>query len=67
MFHRIDEIKALDKSILTADQKKELQKEVRTIKKELRNTNHGLYLSVGAIIIIVLLLILILLLGLAIV
>lgn len=60
MFHRIDEIKAMDKSSLTSVQKKVLRKELRTIKKELRTTNHGLYLSLGAIIIIVLLLILIL-------
>lgn len=60
MIHRIDEIKAMDKSSLTYVQKKELRKELRTIKKELRTTNHGLYLSLGAIIIIVLLLILIL-------
>lgn len=60
MYHRIDEIKAMDKSTLNSDQKKELRKELKTIKKQLRTTNHGLYLSLGAIIIIILLLILIL-------
>jgi hypothetical protein len=60
MYHRIDEIKAMDKSNLTSVQKKELRKELKTIKSQLRTTNHGLYLSLGAIIIIVLLLILIL-------
>ena len=60
MYHRMDEIKAMDKSNLTYVQKKELRKELKTIKTQLRTTNHGLYLSLGAIIIIVLLLILIL-------
>ena len=60
MFNRLDEIKTMDKSKLNTIQKKELRKEIKTIKAELRNTNNGIYLSVGAIIIIVLLLILIL-------
>lgn len=60
MYHRMDEIKAMDKSTLTSVQKKELRKELKTIKTHLRTTNHGVYLSLGAIIIIVLLLILIL-------
>ena len=37
-----------------------LRKEIKTIKAELRTTNNGVYLSIGAIIIIILLLILIL-------
>ena len=60
MFNRLDEIKTMDKSKLNTIQKKELRKEIKTIKAELRTTNNGIYLSVGAIIIIVLLLILIL-------
>lgn len=60
MFNRLDEIKMMDKSKLNTIQKKELRKEIKTIKAELRTTNNGIYLSVGAIIIIVLLLILIL-------
>ena len=60
MFNRLDEIKTMDKSKLNTIQKKELRKEIKTIKAELRNTNNGIYLSVGAIIIIVLLIILIL-------
>ena len=57
---RLDEIKAIDKSELSAPEKKELRKEVREIKKELREIGNGVYLSVGAVIIIVLLLILLL-------
>lgn len=60
MFQRIDEIKAIDKSNLKSFEKKELRKELKTIKQQLRTMHHGLYLSLGAIIIIVLLLILIL-------
>ena len=60
MMNRLEEIKAMDKSSMTRVEKKELRKEVRTIKTNLRSSNSGVYLSVGAIIIIVLLLILLL-------
>lgn len=55
---RLLEIRELSKTNLSATEKKELRKEVKTLKKEARNS--GIYLSVGAIIIIVLLLILLL-------
>jgi hypothetical protein len=57
---RLDEIKTMDKSALSSADKKELRKEVRTIKSTLRSSGNGVYLSVGAIIIIILLLILLL-------
>jgi hypothetical protein len=57
---RLDEIKALDKSEMTSTEKKALRKEVKVIKSSLRDSNSGIYLSIGAIIIIVLLLILLL-------
>lgn len=60
LLRRLDEIKAMDKSELSKDEKKDLRKEVKGIKKELRAVAGGVYLSVGAIIIIVLLLILLL-------
>lgn len=60
MINRLEEIKVMDKSSMTRVEKKELRKEVRTIKANLRSSNSGVYLSVGAIIIIVLLLILLL-------
>jgi hypothetical protein len=60
MLDRLDEIKSMDKSNMSRVEKKELRKEVKTIKKTLRSTGNGVYLSVGAIIIIVLLLILLL-------
>ena len=60
MYNRLEEIKAMDKSNLTSVEKKELRKEVRAIKSNLRSTGNGVYFSVGAIIIIILLLILLL-------
>ncbi len=55
---RLYEINSMDKSNLTTADKKALKKEVNTINKELKATNNGIYLSIGAIIIIILLLIL---------
>lgn len=60
LYTRLKEIKQVDKSSLNTLQKTALRKELKTIKKQLRTTHNGLYLSLGAIIIIVLLLILIL-------
>jgi len=67
---RVEAIKAMDFSALNASERKELRKERRTIKTDLkkRNTqdeyashgNGGIYLSVGVIILIVLLLIVVL-------
>ena len=56
---RVNEIKEMDKSNLSKSERKAIQKELREMKKESRETR-GVYLSVGAIIIIILLLILIL-------
>ncbi|MDI1317871.1 hypothetical protein [Flavobacterium sp.] len=60
LYDRLEVIKKTDKSEMTRVEKKELRKEVRTIKSELKSRNGGVYLSVGAIIIIVLLLIILL-------
>lgn len=60
LLDRLDEIKAMDKSALNSSEKKELRKEVRAIKAELKSSGNGVYLSVGAIIIVLLLLILLL-------
>ena len=58
---RVEEIKAMDKSDLTRQERKELKKELREMKSQAQAiTSGGVYLSVGAIIIIILLLILIL-------
>ena len=55
MVDRLNEIKEMDKSSLSRAERKELRKEVRTIKKAVRGS--GLYISTGAIIIILLLII----------
>ena len=67
---RVEAIKAMDFSTLNSTEKKELRKELRVIKTDLKKINKrdeyathgngGIYLSVGAIIVVVLLLILIL-------
>ncbi len=57
---RLKEIRDMDKSNLTSSEKRALRKEVREMKKEVKRSQQGVYLSVGAIIIIVLLLILLL-------
>ena len=60
MLNRLEEIKEMDKSNMSRAEKKELRKEVKTIKANLKATGNGVYLSIGAIIIIILLLILLL-------
>jgi hypothetical protein len=56
---RLEEIKSMDKTNMTASEKKALRKEVRASKKQMQSSD-GIYLSLGAIIIIILLLILLL-------
>lgn len=58
--NRVEEIKEMDKSQLTRDQKKELRSELTQMKKESKALSGGIYLSVTAIIIVLLVLILIL-------
>lgn len=57
MIDRLNEIKEMDKSSLSRTERKELRKEVRTIKKDIRSSGNGLYISTGAVIIILLLII----------
>ncbi len=57
---RVEEIKSMDRSELTRQDRKDLRNELLEMKKEAKAMNGGVYLSVGAIIIIILLLILIL-------
>ncbi len=60
---RLAEIQGMDRSNLTIKEKKELKKELTTMKKEataMEGNHNGVYLSIGAIIVIILLLILIL-------
>jgi hypothetical protein len=55
---RVDEIKAMDFSDLSSEERKEVKEELREMKKETKALGGGVYISVGAIIIILLLLIL---------
>jgi hypothetical protein len=57
LLNRLSEIKAMDKSNLTAPEKKELRKEVRSIREQLKDIGGGVYISAGAIILILILLI----------
>ena len=58
LLSRLNEIKLMSKSDLDPVQKKNLRKEVRSIKNRLNQmAGGGVYLSVGAIIIIILLLV----------
>jgi hypothetical protein len=57
---RLYEIQGMDKSKLSASERKVLRKEVKSLKSKMSEMKGGVYLSVGAIVIIVLLLILIL-------
>ena len=57
MLNRLEEIKDMDKSDLKSEERKDLRVEVRTIKKKVRASGNGLYISSGAIIIILLLII----------
>ena len=57
---RVNEIQNMDKTALNENDKAELKKELRQMKKQAAGLDKKVYLSVGAIIIIILLLILIL-------
>ena len=61
MRRRVEEIRAIDKSTLTKEERQTLKKELKEMNKQARAWGSGgVYLSVGAIIIIILVLILIL-------
>lgn len=60
LLNRLNEIKDMDKSNLSRADKKALRSEVKAIKKSMKASSRGIYLSIGAVIIIILLLILIL-------
>jgi hypothetical protein len=57
---RLDEIKSLSKTNLSSPEKRELRKEVRSIRQQLTTLGGGIYISAGALIVIVILLIILL-------
>ena len=63
MLTRLQEIRDMDKSNLTSAEKKTLRKEVKEMRKEIRDDDRrhrGVFISLGAVIIIVLLLLILL-------
>lgn len=60
LLNRLTEISEMDINAMSRTEKKEIRKEVRAIKKEMKQLDGGIYISVGALIIIILLLIIIL-------
>ncbi len=54
---RLNELKAMDMSKLKSSEKKDLRKEARAIKRELKDISGGVYISAGALIVILILLI----------
>jgi hypothetical protein len=57
---RLDEISSIDKSNLRPPERKELRKEVRSIKRQLKANSGGVYISVGTLLLVIILLILLL-------
>lgn len=57
---RLAEIKGMDKSGLSAAEKKQLRKEKRSVKSELRAVRGGVYVSVGALLVLLIILIILL-------
>ncbi|MBA4853354.1 hypothetical protein H1R81_23375 [Emticicia sp. BO119] len=55
---RLEEIKAMDKSEMSAKEKRELRKEVRALKAQAAQIGGGVYISAGALIVILLLILL---------
>lgn len=53
--NRVEEIKAMDFSEMSRDEKKEIKAELKTLRAEAKANNNGIYISTGAIIIILLL------------
>ena len=57
---RLNELNSMDKSNMKSAEKKNMRKEVRTIKRELRTISGGVYISAGLLIVILIVLIVIL-------
>jgi hypothetical protein len=55
---RIMEIREMDRSALTSEERVELRMELREIRKEARQPGGGLYISIGALVVAILLILL---------
>jgi len=58
---RLNEIKAMDKANLTSSEKKDLRKEVLSIRESLNTIGGGVYISAAAVLIILVILLIVLL------
>jgi len=58
---RLEEIKLMDKSVLTRQERKTLRQEVKAIEQELKTMGGGIYISAGLGVVILLLLLIIML------
>lgn len=56
---RIEEIRAMDKSSLTASEKRELRKEAKGIKEKIKRDGGYIYIGAGTLLVILLILLLI--------
>ena len=57
---RLDEINKMDKSKLNSSEKKDLRKELKSIRNNLKDIGTGIYLSGAAVILIIILLVVLL-------
>ncbi|SIS61256.1 hypothetical protein [Belliella pelovolcani] len=57
---RVNEIKAMDFTELSKEERKEIRSELKELKKEAKSNGGGLYISTGALIVILILLIILL-------
>jgi hypothetical protein len=55
---RVEEIRDMDKTDLTVKEKRELKKELKGIKENVRNSGGAVYIGVGTLILIIILVIL---------
>lgn len=60
MSRRVEEIRDMDKSDLTAKEKKELKKELKGIKETVKASGGYIYIGAGTLLVVILLLILLL-------
>ena len=57
LLNRVEEIRVMNKTNLSPAEKKELRKELRSIREQLKDVSGGVYISAGALIVILILLI----------
>lgn len=57
LLNRVEEIRMMNKTNLSPAEKKELRKELRSVREQLRDIGGGVYISAGALIVILILLI----------